>query len=172
MTDNAYTGEIRMFGCNFAPRDWAYCDGSLLEISQHTALFSLLGVNYGGDGRTTFALPDFRGRVPIHRGQGPALSNYRMGQKSGAETVQLTTLEMPKHTHAPRCSNQSGNQQLPKNAVPADEGNVAHKLYQDTSDDDMLPTTSAGENQAHNNIQPFSVVGFCICMNGLYPSRS
>ncbi len=172
MTDIAYIGEIRLFGFTFAPVDWAFCDGTLLSVSQHTALFSLIGTTYGGDGRSTFALPDLRGRVPLHKGQGPGLRDYRQGQKSGMEMVQLTPAEMPSHSHNPQCSDQPGNQQLPANAVPADETNAVHKLYQTSADGVMFPTTSAGGNQAHDNMQPYLAVSYCMCLEGIYPSRS
>lgn len=169
---SAYIAEIRLFGFNYAPRYWAFCDGALLAIAEHTALFSLLGTTYGGDGRTNFKLPDMRGRVPIHRGQGPSLSPYGMGQNGGFEKIPLSIQEMPSHTHAPRCSDQPGNQQFPSNAVPADEGHATFQLYQSTAEKDMQPTTPTGGDQPHYNIQPFLVVNYCICLDGLYPPRS
>src|SRR5436305_2548610 len=106
---DAYIGEIRMFAGNFAPRGWATCDGQILPIAQNTALFSLLGTQYGGNGQTTFALPDLRGRVPIHYGQGPGLSPYDIGEAAGTETITLTQNEIPAHSHTLNCVNAKGN---------------------------------------------------------------
>lgn len=169
---SAYTGEIRLFGFSYAPRDWAFCNGVLLAIAEHTALFSLLGTNFGGDGRTNFGLPELRGRVPIHQGQGPTLSPYYMGQPGGAEAIRLTLPQIPSHTHAPRCSDQPGNQQVPSGAVPADEGHAGFQLYQTTAEKEMQPTSAAGGDQPHYNLQPFLVVNYCICLDGIYPPRS
>ncbi|TCL08596.1 microcystin-dependent protein [Shimia isoporae] len=172
MSDIAYIGEIRLFGFDWAPRDWALCHGQLLSINDNTTLYSLIGTRFGGNGRTTFALPDLRGRVAVHQGQAPGLNNYMLGQKSGMEMVQLTVNEMPSHTHNPQSSNQPGNQQSPNNGVCADETNETFSLYQSAADGVMLPTTAAGGNQAHDNMQPYLVANYCICMNGIYPSRS
>src|SRR3954465_13916452 len=116
-----FIGQISLFGGNFAPRGWAFCKGQLLAISQNTALFSILGTTYGGNGQTTFALPDLRGRVPIHFGQGPGLSSYALGETGGAETTTLTVNELPAHTHAvsPRASNNAQTTNRPGGTIPA-----------------------------------------------------
>ncbi|MGC4087610.1 MAG: tail fiber protein [Polyangiaceae bacterium] len=126
-----FIGMIIVFAGNFAPRGWALCNGQLLPIAQNTALFSILGTTYGGDGRTTFALPDLRGRVPVHPGQGPGLSNYSLGQVSGTETVTLTTQNLPAHTHtfAPSCATTIPNAESPANNVPANLESDADLLH-------------------------------------------
>ncbi|SFK82611.1 phage tail protein [Shimia haliotis] len=168
---NAYTGEIRLFGFSFTPLNWARCDGQLLDISNNQELFSLLGTQFGGDGRRTFGLPDLRGRVAVHQGSGPGLGRYEMGQKSGMEMVQLTEREMPSHTHAPQSSDQPGNKQTPSGGVSADENHSGFALYGTTPDGVMQETTSAGGNMAHNNMQPYTVANYCICLKGIYPNR-
>lgn len=167
-----FCGELRLFGFDWAPLYWAHCGGQLLPINQYGELFSLIGTHYGGDGRTTFALPDLRGRVPIHYGQGPGLRNYRVGQMGGMEMVALTEQEMPSHTHSPQSSDQPGVKQNPNGGVCADEGHGGFALYQSTPDGTMQPTTSAGGNMAHDNMQPYTVGSWCICLQGEYPPRS
>jgi len=176
-----FIGEIRMFAGTFAPNGWALCDGQLLSIAQNTALFSLLGTTYGGDGRTTFGLPDLRGRVAIHPGQGPGLSNYILGEKSGAEQVTLTTNQIPAHTHAASGTIQAKNGQPdesnPGGQVPATLTNGTEG-YAETPNTTMLANGvnvtvgNTGGSQPHTNIQPFQCVNFIIALFGIFPSRS
>jgi microcystin-dependent protein len=166
-----FIGEIRMFGGNFAPRGWAFCNGQLLSISQNTALFSLLGTTYGGNGETTFALPDLRGRFPMHFGAGPNLSNRPLGQKSGAEKVKLIAAEMPAHTHALRGSAAASNTGSPAGAVPA-SGGAYNTAWDKTTVLDAEGVGSAGGGGAHGNMPPFTVVNFIIALEGIFPSRN
>lgn len=159
-----------MFGFNFAPRGWAFLDGQILPINQNQSLYSLLGTTYGGDGRTSFALPDLRSRTPMHRGDG-----HTLGQKSGAETVTLTAAEIAAHSHAVKASSQAGNSG-PANGLPAAEI-AADLAYRDpeaaTSTALRSGTiTNAGGGQAHDNMQPYTTVTFCIALQGLFPSRN
>lgn len=163
-----FLGEIRMMGFNFPPRGWALCDGQILPINQNQALYSLLGTTYGGDGRTTFALPDLRGRTPIHFGDGHAL-----GQKSGEETHTLLAGEMPQHTHALQASPtaadspQAAGNMLGTSAA-ADVYNAAGNLQNMSG----AAVANAGGGQAHENMQPFLALNFCIALQGLFPSRN
>ena len=169
-----FIGEIRMFAGNFAPRTWAFCDGQLLPISQYSALFSILGTTYGGDGRTTFALPDLRSRVAIHTGQGPGLSNYRQGDKGGLETNTITINQMPSHNHTVNAVNTDGNQSLPTNNLPA-ETKVLDKEYSDINPNTTMNPSminNQGGGQPVNNIQPYVVVNYIICIEGQFPSRN
>ncbi len=176
-----FIGEIKMVGFNFAPRGWAFCDGQLLPISQNEALFSLLGTIYGGDGRTTFALPDLRGRVPIHPGNGPGLSSYRPGQKGGVETVMLNAAQMPAHNHAAagtaKAVNGSGDNTSPSGnnwAALARENAYSDAAADGTMAADNVTVTVAntGGSQAHENRQPYLSITFCIALVGIYPSRN
>lgn len=175
-----FISEIRMFGLNFAVRAWAFCDGQLLPIAQNSALFSLLGTTYGGDGRTSFALPDMRGRVPIHPGTGPGLSSYSLGQKGGAESVTLNTNEIPSHTHIAtttlKAVNTTANLQSPSGAYLAGDTTYATDVGRGAVDMNAgsAATTVAntGNSQAHTNLQPFLAVNFEIALQGLFPSRS
>ena len=170
-----------MVGWSFAPNGWALCNGQLLSISQYTALFSLLGTTYGGDGVRTFALPDLQGRVPINQGQGLGLSPYAMGQVGGTENVTLLQNQMPAHNHLVGVSNQAGTVADPTNAVLA-QGNsgtprepAAVSDYVSTRATGTLAPTSislAGGNLPHENLQPYLCVNFIIALNGLFPSRS
>ena len=163
-----FIGEIRAFGFNFPPRGWARCDGQLLSIAQNTALFSLLGTTYSGNGQTTFALPDLRGRVPIHQGQGPGLSNRTQGEVAGEEVHTLGVNEMPLHTHAQPASGAEQDTNRPGNAVPAKGG-----VYAASGDGSVMdPTTPAGASQPHNNMQPYLVLNYCIALQGIFPSRN
>lgn len=162
-----------MFGFNFAPRGWATCDGQLMSIAQNTALFSLLGTTFGGNGQTTFGLPDLRGRVPNHQGQGPGLSSYTMGQMAGVENVTLLTTQIPAHTHtfgAP-CSTDDPNAGSPKNNFPAP---ASSSIYSSTSNAIMGGGTTgpAGGTQPHSILQPYLTINFCIALEGIYPSRN
>lgn len=166
---NPFIGEIRMVGFNFPPQGWAFCDGQLLGIAQNTALFSLLGTTYGGDGRTTFGLPDLRGRVPLHHGggSGPGLSPYSLGQNGGFETVTLTAAQMPSHSHSQPCSSDDPNAGSPVNNVPAA---VANPVYANTANSAMAVTGAVGGSQPHENRQPYLAINFCIALQGIFPS--
>jgi microcystin-dependent protein len=169
-----FVGEIRMFAGNFAPRGWAFCDGQLLAVSQNDALFSLLGTIYGGDGRTTFGLPDMRGRLPVHFGSGPGLTPRNPGAKFGAEAVILTGNQMPAHNHDLLASNSAGLQSDPDDAFLASSPNVRMFRPQPTTGV-ILDTGSispVGGNQSHSNVMPFLCVHFIIALVGIYPSRS
>lgn len=170
-----FLAEIIMFGGNFAPRGWALCNGQLLQISSNTALFSILGTTFGGDGRTTFALPDMRGRIPIHDGTGPGLSPYRLGQRGGTETIPLNANQLPAHTHAVQCANKGGNERSPVGAYPAVDGTGVAANFSDrpaNATSKWPETTNAGSGQAHNNVQPFQCVNFIIALQGIFPSRN
>lgn len=169
-----FVGEIRMFGGNFAPNGWALCDGQLLAVSQNDALFSLLGTIYGGDGRTTFGLPDMRGRAPIHAGTGPGLSNRRVGAKLGASDVTLAANQTAAHTHGLKASSTAGTSANPTGSSPAavplvaryDSGSAAAASMSAAVSD------SPGGGQPHTNLQPYVAVNFIIALFGIYPSRS
>ncbi|MEO7555499.1 MAG: tail fiber protein [Acidimicrobiales bacterium] len=165
-----FVGEIRLFGFNFAPRGWATCDGQLLSIAQNTALFSLLGTMYGGDGIQTFALPDLRGRVAIHRGQGPGLSPYDQGQTSGAEAVTLTQNQMPQHSHAANVSQAAAATARPAGNVPSAGG--AYVATPDGSTFNAAHIQSTGGGQPFSVVQPSLVLNHCIALEGIYPSRN
>lgn len=168
-----FIGMIATFGFNFAPRGWAMCNGQLLPIAQNTALFSLLGTTYGGNGQTTFALPDLRGRVPIHFGQGPGLSNYDLGQVGGTETNTLTVNQMPAHSHPAtlHASTQPANDTLPTGNYLADGG-----AYQSATNTQMnagaVTNGNSGGNQPTPNIQPYLAINTCIALEGIFPSRN
>jgi microcystin-dependent protein len=167
-------GEIRMFAGNFAPTGWAFCQGQLLPIAQNTALFSLLGTTYGGNGTTTFALPDLRGRVPVGFGQGPGLSNRVIGEQFGTETVTLTTSQMPAHSHTVNAVTSEGNQNLPTNSLPANT-KALDKEYSDANANTTMKATMVnptGGNQPFGVTQPSLGVNFIIALQGIYPSRN
>lgn len=167
-----FVGEIRMFAGNFAPRGWAYCDGQLLAVSQNDALFSLLGTIYGGDGRTTFGLPDMRGRIPIHAGNGPGLSTRRLGAKGGTEKETITVNQIASHTHPLRGTDDSGNTASPAGNAPAKSTTV--DAYIDGTPSANLAAgavTSVGGGQDHTNIMPYLCIHFIIALFGIYPSR-
>jgi len=176
-----FIGQITMFGGTFAPRSWAFCDGQLLSISGNTALFSILGTTYGGDGRTTFGLPDLRGRSPIHKGQGAGLSNISLGQRGGNETTTLTVVNMPNHTHdvsaTLKAVNTSGNNETPEGNVLAKKSRS--KNYSSSTPDVAMNTsaievvaTATGGNQAFSNRSPYLAVNYIIALQGVYPSRN
>lgn len=162
-------GEIRMFAGNFAPRSWALCDGQLLPINQNQALFSILGTTYGGDGRTTFGLPDLRGRVPVHPGNGPGLSNYNLGQKAGVENVTLTSAQMPSHDHS-LVAGSNDSQKSPSGGLLANRGEYSSNSPGATMGSSAIQNT--GGSQSHTNIQPYQCVNFIIALQGVFPSRS
>jgi len=170
-----FIGQVILFAGNFAPRGWAFCDGQLMSIAQNTALFSILGTTYGGDGQTTFALPDLRGRVPVHPGQGPGLSFYDLGQVGGSETNTLTVSQMPVHNHLLGGSSQTADQASPSGNVLATEPTGSTALYHTAAPDQTLNPASigvSGGSQPVENIQPFSCLNFIIALEGIYPSRS
>ena len=174
---NPFIGEIKIFAGNFAPAGWALCNGQLLSIQQNTALFSLLGTIYGGNGTSTFALPDLRGRVPIHMGQGPGLSSYFEGQQAGTETVTLITNQIPAHTHTVNAVASGGNQASPVGGSLAIESTGTSLDYVNsntTPTSAMHPAMIAntGGNQPHSNIQPYLCVNFIIALVGIFPSRN
>jgi microcystin-dependent protein len=174
---DAYVGEIRAVGYNFAPVGWALCNGQLLQISQNTALFSLLGTTYGGDGRTTFALPDLRAACPVQSGQGPGLSYIGLGESGGVSTVALLTTQMAAHTHNIGVVDGAGTQNNPAAAAFAEarEGRDAQLQYgPGTTQVPMHPgmLAMAGNSQPHNNLPPYLVVNFIIALQGIYPPRS
>ena len=176
-------GEIRMFGGNFAPRAWALCDGQLLPINQNTALFSIIGTIYGGDGRTTFALPDIRGRCVLGPGNGPGLSDYREGAKGGHENNTMTVATMPSHTHS---YSFKVSDQLPfqgqasivsQMTVTLTNGDTATGTrYSATNNGNMhqdaFALANTGNGQSFNNMMPFQTVNYVICLQGVFPSRS
>lgn len=172
-----FVGEIRMFAGNFAPRGWAFCDGQLLAVSQNDALFSLLGTIYGGDGRTTFGLPDLRGRVPVHAGSGPGLSQRRLGSKAGAENVTLTVNQLPPHRHDLRASSSIGNASSVSAHVLArvTAGNLYYEVGQTMPPAEALAQqsmTDIGGSRSHTNLQPFLCINYIIALFGIYPSRT
>ncbi len=168
-----FIGELMIFAGNFAPRGWAFCNGQLLPIAQNTALFSLLGTMYGGNGQTTFALPDLRGRAPIHAGQGPGLSDFTQGEFGGEENHTLTVAEMPAHTHTAFADATNGTVDLPVNALPA--RNPASIPAYGAGTSATLAANhvgAAGGSQPHNNMPPYLVLNYCIALEGVFPSRS
>ena len=168
-----YVGEIRMFGGNFAPQGWLLCDGSLLPISEYETLFSLIGTTYGGDGMSTFALPDLRGRIPAHMGIGPGLSPYTIGEALGSETVTLTNQQIPSHTHAMSASTNVGGRTSPSNNVLARSTNA--DIYSGDAPSGAMAGTAVstvGGSQPHGNLMPTLCVNFIISIYGIYPSPS
>jgi len=162
-----FLSEIRIFSFNFPPKGWAFCNGQILPISQNTALFSLLGTVYGGDGKSTFALPNLRGRAPIHMGDG-----HTLGEQAGSTSVTITQQTMPTHLHFMQASSLSGNQLTPTNRLPA---NVQAKIYNDpVSLTTLSPqsVSSVGGSQPHNNMMPYLVLNFCSALQGIFPSRN
>ncbi len=168
-----FVGEIRIFGGSFAPAGWAMCQGQVMPISENDTLFNLIGTTYGGDGQQTFNLPDLQGRVPMHSGQGPGLSqNYTIGEKAGVESVTLTTQQIPIHTHAFLASTNTALEPSPTNNVLA--ATVSAKIY--TEDVASQPLNSAavtpiGGSQPHDNLQPYLCITFIISLFGVFPSQ-
>lgn len=177
-----YISEIRAFACNFAPQGWMFCDGQLLPISQYSSLFALLGTTYGGDGRTTFALPDLRGRTPVHMGQGPGLSARKLGAKSGAETMTLKQQHLPTHNHSVtvgvECVEGTGNSNTASGNVWAKDAGPAAVTYSSETPDGQMASDAVTVSQADVGndtpfgiMQPFQVINYCIAVTGIFPSR-
>jgi microcystin-dependent protein len=172
-----FVAEIRIFACNFAPTGWAFCNGQLLPISQNTALFSLLGTFYGGDGKSTFALPDLQGRAALEQGQSPGLSEYFLGQSSGSETVTLIQSEMPFHGHSTMAYDQGDPANLntpdPLYALTRTSGGPGYTttISNFVQFDVARAIGVSGSSFPHNNMQPYLVLNFCIAMQGVFPPR-
>ena len=171
-----FVAEIRIFPFNFAPKGWATCDGQLLPLSQNTALFSLLGTTYGGDGKSTFALPDLQGRAPLHPGQGPGLSLYDLGQTGGSETVTLLERELPSHRHVAYASPSEGSSSSPEGhtwAIPQYGRGVERTYSKNPATTVIAPQAlaQAGGDQPHNNLPPYLTFSFCIALQGVFPPR-
>jgi microcystin-dependent protein len=169
-----YIGQVCLFGFNYAPRGWAFCNGQLMSIGQNSALFSLLGTTFGGDGISTFALPDLRGRVAINQGDQPGLSKYAMGQTGGSETVTLNVTQMPQHVHAGQlhASNGAANQEEAQNHLLAETA-----VYTDAAANQLMNASAVtvgptGGNQPHPNLQPYLTLNYCIALEGVYPPRT
>lgn len=170
-----FVAEIRIFPFNFAPKGWAFCDGQILPLSQNTALFSLLGTTYGGDGKSNFALPDMQGNAPMHPGQGPGLSLHDLGETGGSETVSLLESEIPSHAHTLR-----GDANVSESPDPSANSlgrGSSINAYQTTSNANLVSMAPealapAGGDQPHNNMQPYLTLNFCIALQGVYPPRT
>ena len=170
-----FVAEIRIFTFNFAPRGWAWCDGQLLPLSQNTALFSLLGTTYGGNGTSNFALPDLQGRAPMHPGQGPGLSLHDLGETGGSEIVTLLESEIPSHSHSVLSSGATANRTSPIGNSPARVAGAA--VYVPPGGAPLVPMAAtalapAGGDQPHNNMQPYLTFYFCIALQGVFPPRT
>jgi microcystin-dependent protein len=178
-----FIGEIIMFAGNFEPRGWAFCNGQLLSIAQNTALFSILGTTYGGDGRTTFGLPDLRGRLPMHPGQGPGLTPHSLGEQSGTETVTLTQANLPAHTHPAtgiaRAFSGKGNSNAAAGNAWAKDAGVQSATYSSSAPDtDMkagtvnVTVSPTGGSQPVPTLPPYTCISFIIALEGIFPSRN
>jgi microcystin-dependent protein len=167
-----YIGEIRAFGFNFAPVNWATCTGQLLSISQYTALFSILGTQYGGNGTTNFALPNLQGNVPLHQGEGPGLTPRTVGETGGEATVTLTAAQMPAHNHVAACNSGNGTAYAPGGNVWATDAGGANE-YAPAGNAAMAPSalSATGGNQPHDNMQPSLAINYCIALAGIFPPR-
>ena len=169
-----YIGEIRMFGGSFAPAGWAFCNGATLPISENDALFTLIGTTYGGDGQETFQLPDLQGRIPVHAGQGPGLSqNYQLGEEGGVEQVTITTQSMPSHNHPLLGAAINGSQAAPANALLSNS-TVVTPYAPETPNVQMAANaiTPVGGSQPHDNFQPYLCVSFIISLFGVFPTQT
>ncbi len=165
-----FIAEVRIFALHFAPRGWAFCSGQMLPIAQNTALFSLVGTTYGGDGRTTFGLPNLQGRAPMHPGRGPGLSDRRLGQRGGTQIESLTETQMPAHRHTIEVTDRPANTDTPSATTRL--ARTTTNLYGPANDLEKMGDPVIGGGQAHNNMQPYLVLNFCIALTGLFPSRS
>lgn len=166
-----FIGEIRLFAGSYAPAGWAFCDGRQLQISEYDTLFALIGTTYGGDGVTSFAIPDLRGRVPVHMGQLAGGSNYLAGQMGGVEATSLISTQMPRHNHVVRGSSANGTQRSPQGSVLA-SSTVSRPYAVETPDTNFFPGTigAAGQSQPHDNMQPFLALNFIISLSGIFPT--
>ena len=180
---DGYVAEVRLFGGNFAPRNWALCQGQLMPIAQNTALFSLLGTTYGGNGQTTFALPDLKGRLALHPGQGPGLSAYALGQSGGSETVTILAANLPAHTHGVtgsatmNATAADGDQDSPQNTYPA--AMAGTDMYVTSHNGSLMgamqnnfTSGNTGQGSPSNNRQPVLALNFIICLSGIFPARN
>jgi microcystin-dependent protein len=167
-----YVGEIRMFAGSFAPAGWMFCSGQLLPISENETLFQLIGTTYGGDGQSTFALPDLQSRVPIHMGTGSSGTTYQLAERAGVESVTLTTQQIPQHSHSVLASTGPGNQNNPNGSVTASSSSV--QIYVEDSPDSNFGNIvqPVGGSQPHTNIQPYLCISFIISLFGLFPSQT
>jgi microcystin-dependent protein len=169
-----YVGEIRIFAGSFAPAGWAFCAGQLMPISQNDTLFNLIGTTYGGDGQETFGIPDLQGRVPVHQGQGPGISqNYQMGEKDGVESVTITANSMPLHNHAFMASTAVGNSTLPTGNIPGQSAQTTfYALGSPITNMFATAISQVGGNQPHENMQPYLVLSFIISLFGVFPTQN
>lgn len=166
-----YIGEIRMFGGNFAPVGWEFCSGQLLSIAENEALFTLLGTTYGGDGQTTFALPDLRGRIPVHHGQGPGLTNRVMGETAGTEEVTLTLNQMPLHSHSLLADSGDAIMPQPNNNVLGQSNSQTYSGQTPNTALNAVALSDTGGSQPHNNMMPALCISFIISLYGIFPSQ-
>lgn len=175
-----FIAEIRIFAGSFAPRSWAFCDGQLLPISQNAALFSLIGITYGGDGRATLALPNLQGRTPMHPGRGPGLTSRRLGEATGTEVVSLSEAQIPNHNHGLEAADDTSDSIDEGGSMPGPTKRLARSrggnLYAETLTNvvDLASGSlaAAGDGQAHENVQPYTTLNYIIALQGLYPQRS
>lgn len=170
----AYIGEIRIFGGNFAPKDWALCDGQIINIATNSALYAILGNRYGGDGKTTFALPNLNGRAALHQGTGVGLTPRNVGESGGSATVTLLTTQMPSHNHIATCNNTQPSNNEPTGAIWTDQqgkGSVPLYTAQVNKQMNLMTMDVAGGSQPHNNMQPYLGLNFIICLNGDWPPK-
>jgi microcystin-dependent protein len=172
---NPFVAEIRIFPFNFPPKSWAFCDGQILPISQNTALFSLLGTTYGGDGKSNFALPNMQGSAPMHPGQGPGLSLHVLGEASGSDTVTLLTTEMPSHNHSLLANINPANLPSPsptESYTRSSPGTAYKNTTTNLTPLSISAIATAGGDQPHNNLMPYLTLNFCIAMQGVFPPRT
>jgi len=176
-----FVAEIRIFPFNFPPKGWAFCDGQVMPISQNTALFSLLGTTYGGDGKSTFALPDLQGTAPLQQGQGPGLTDWVLGELQGSDTVTLLQSEIPAHSHAVNAQTQNASASAPAGAFLAAghyggaQGGAVNYYFTSNTPQTLLAFSAIGPtggNQPHNNMMPYLTLNFCIALQGIFPPRS
>jgi microcystin-dependent protein len=168
-----FVAEIRIFPFNFPPTGWAFCDGQLMPISQNTALFSLLGTVYGGDGKSTFALPDMQGNAPMQPGQGQGLSLRDLGEQGGSESITLLQTEIPVHTHTWNANNAPATLNAPDNtrSIARSSGGTAYKVINPDAQMALQAVSPAGGSLPHNNMQPYLTLNFCIALQGIFPQR-
>ena len=170
----AYIGEIRIFGGNFAPKDWALCNGQIINIASNSALYAILGNRYGGDGKTTFALPNLNGRAALHQGTGVGLTPRNVGESGGSATVTLLTTQMPSHNHIATCNNTQPSNNEPTGAIWTDQqgkGSVPLYTPQVNKQMNLMTMDVAGGSQPHNNMQPYLGLNFIICLYGDWPPK-